>query len=188
MGINHNKKIKPPLQFKRGTARAFLTVDPVLLDGQPAFELDTMKLKIGDGYHRYSMLPYIGDGKDGKSAYQIWLDEGHEGSVDDFLDSLIGPDGKSTYEIWLSLGHEGSLEDFIEDMKGDDGDSAYEVWVKEGYEGTVEDFLIFLQGEYSYELFKKLYPEYAHITEEEYEDLMRARLWTDIPEPNDSSL
>lgn len=33
------------------------------------------------------------DGVDGKSAYQIWLDNGNTGSINDFLESLKGPKG-----------------------------------------------------------------------------------------------
>lgn len=33
------------------------------------------------------------DGTDGKSAYQEWLDAGHTGTEQDFLDSLVGPQG-----------------------------------------------------------------------------------------------
>lgn len=35
-----------------------------------------------------------GDGQDGESAYQIWLDAGNTGTEDDFLASLKGSDGK----------------------------------------------------------------------------------------------
>ena len=105
---------RKPLQLKRATAKAFIKANPVLLKGEPAFEYDMQRLKIGDGYTRYRDLPYIADArkipKDGKSAYDLWLDEGHEGTVEDFLDSLIG---KSAYEIWLDLGFEGSESDFI---------------------------------------------------------------------------
>lgn len=34
------------------------------------------------------------DGQNGKSAYQIWLDNGHSGSEEDFLNWLKGEDGK----------------------------------------------------------------------------------------------
>ena len=37
----------------------------------------------------------IPKGADGKSAYEMWLDEGNTGSEQDFLDSLKGVDGKS---------------------------------------------------------------------------------------------
>gem|GEM_PF-2262121 len=33
-------------------------------------------------------------GEDGKSAYQIWLEQGNKGSINDFLESLKGKDGK----------------------------------------------------------------------------------------------
>ena len=33
-------------------------------------------------------------GEPGKSAYQIWLDNGNKGTIEDFLNSLRGRDGK----------------------------------------------------------------------------------------------
>ena len=108
-----------PLQFKRGTYKAFIKANPVLLEGQPAVELDTYRLKIGDGRTRYLQLPYIGSqckGKDGKSAYTIWKEEGHTGTVNDFLEFLTGEPGKSAYEIWLSLGNTGTISDFVQSI------------------------------------------------------------------------
>lgn len=35
------------------------------------------------------------DGKDGKNAYQLWLEQGNEGSIADFLATLRGSDGRS---------------------------------------------------------------------------------------------
>lgn len=151
----HHKK---PIQFKRGTAEAFWAKNPVLLAGQPAFETDTKKLKIGDGITRYNALPYIGDGKDGKSAYDLWIDAGNTGSIDDFLNYCVGPAGKSAYEIWLILGNEGTMFDFIESLhgtpgeKGDPGKSAYDLWIEEGHSGTIADFLESLRGKSAYEI------------------------------------
>lgn len=159
----HNKPPKkPPLQFKRGTAKAFRLANPLLISGQPAFETDTKRLKIGDGKTRYLELPYIGsehDGKDGKSAYQLWRENGNNGTVEDFLESLVGPAGKSTYEIWLSLGNEGTIVDFISSIqgsKGDEGKSAYELWLAEGNEGAITDFLDSLVGKSAYEIWLSL--------------------------------
>lgn len=158
-GCNEQHKAKP-LQFKRATARAFRNANIILLEGQPAVEIDTFKLKIGDGKTRYNSLPYIGyhcSGKDGKSAYQIWKDAGYSGTVDDFLDFCVGPAGKSTYEIWLSLGNEGTLTDFITSLEGKTGDSAYEIWKKEGHEyGTVTEFLNSLVGKSAYDIWLSL--------------------------------
>ena len=164
--IDHGYGPKPPktkpLQFKRGTAKAFWINNPVLLNGQPAFEYDTKKLKIGDGRSRYNVLPYIGDGKDGKSAYEIWRDAGYEGDISDFLEFCIGPAGKSAYEIWLALGNEGTMLDFINSLHGEKGDpgepgkSAYQIWLDDGNEGTITDFLNSLKGKSAYEIWLDL--------------------------------
>lgn len=134
-----------PLQFKRGTASAFKKKNPILAYGEPAFEKDTNKMKVGNGVTQYNDLPYIGDhskGEDGKSAYDLWIEAGNQGTVDDFLESLIGETGQSAYEAWLSVGNEGTILDFLADLEGD---SAYEVWLKAGYEGSVYDYLDWLR-------------------------------------------
>ena len=88
---NNNGKRKP-LQFKRGTSSAFKFVNPVLLDGQPAFEIDTFKLKIGDGRTEYNLLPYIAGETvgGGKSAFDLWKEvEGNENkTLDDFFSDM----------------------------------------------------------------------------------------------------
>ena len=157
-GSSMPKPKTKPLQFKRGSSGAFRRANPILLNGEPAFEWDTKKLKIGDGETRYIKLPYVGDHskpEDGKSAYQIWIDAGNSGSTSDFLNSLIGPAGKSTYEIWLAIGNEGTVVDFIDDIrgaKGEAGDSAYQLWLKEGHKGDIDDFFEYLHGESAYEI------------------------------------
>ena len=45
-------------------------------------------------------------GPEGKSAYDLWLEQGNRGTVDDFLRSLIGPAGKDCDQnLFLSLIH-----------------------------------------------------------------------------------
>ena len=174
-----------PLQFKRGSAKAFRNTNPVLLDGQPAVEIDTFKMKIGDGKTKYNKLPYIGyhvgkDGQDGKSAYQIWQDAGYKGDIDDFLAFCTGPAGKSTYEIWLSLGNEGTLVDFINSIQGAKGYSAYDIWISEGNEGTISDFLNSLIGKSAYEVWLSLGYEGS---EQDYIDSLKGdsayQVWLD---------
>lgn len=56
------------IQFKRGIKsllEARLTGDNKPLEGEPVYELDTGKLKIGDGLHNYVDLPYISGGGGG---------------------------------------------------------------------------------------------------------------------------
>ena len=47
------------IQFKRGTASAITTANPTLAAGEPAFETDTGKVKIGDGTSDWTSLPYL---------------------------------------------------------------------------------------------------------------------------------
>lgn len=49
-------------RFKRGTAQRWLEVNPILQQGEPGFEIDTNKLKIGDGFTPWHALPYINEG------------------------------------------------------------------------------------------------------------------------------
>lgn len=54
-------KVAHTYQFKRGTAQRWIEVNPILEQGEPGFEYDTGKLKIGDGFTPWMALPYIGD-------------------------------------------------------------------------------------------------------------------------------
>lgn len=51
--------IKTVFQLKRGLAEAWTRVNPVLRQGEPGFELDTGKLKIGNGTDNWNELPYL---------------------------------------------------------------------------------------------------------------------------------
>lgn len=50
------------IQLRRDTAANWASVNPVLASGEPAFETDTGKFKIGDGITAYNSLDYIGAG------------------------------------------------------------------------------------------------------------------------------
>lgn len=49
-------------QFKRGTAQRWAEMNLVLRQGEPGFEYDTGKLKIGDGFTPWLALPYLNEG------------------------------------------------------------------------------------------------------------------------------
>lgn len=64
------KNIKTRIQFKRDTTENWeVNKNYIPAIGEPCFDIDTYKLKIGDGTHSYEQLPYInGDlSTDGKS-------------------------------------------------------------------------------------------------------------------------
>lgn len=98
----------------------------------------------------------------GKSAYEIAVDNGFVGTEQEWLESLKGKDGKSAYEIAVESGlFEGNEEDWLETLKGKDGidgsngldgingkdgKDVFEVWYdavkEEGYAGDYSDFLL----------------------------------------------
>ena len=94
-------------------------------------------------------------GADGKSAYDLWLEAGNEGSTEDFLASLKGergeqgPQGEKGEQGERGLqGEKGEQgERGLQGEKGEQGRSAYEIWLAAGNEGSEEDFLISLKGE-----------------------------------------
>ena len=52
---------KVTYQLKRGTALRWKEVNPILKEGEPGVEIDTGKLKIGNGINHWVDLPYIKD-------------------------------------------------------------------------------------------------------------------------------
>lgn len=50
------------IQLRRDTAANWTANNPVLAAGEPAYETDTGKFKIGDGSKTYTALPYKGEG------------------------------------------------------------------------------------------------------------------------------
>lgn len=77
------------LQFKRGDAEAWARINPILEDGEPGYEKDTFKMKIGDGITSWNNLPYANKGLKG--------DKGDAFTYEDFtpeqLIALTGPQG-----------------------------------------------------------------------------------------------
>ena len=51
--------ITTTFQFKRGLASAWTNVNPILAAAEPGYELDTGKLKIGDGSTAWNDLDYL---------------------------------------------------------------------------------------------------------------------------------
>lgn len=54
------KVIKTTFKVRRGLAHVWADINPLLVEGEPGYELDTHRLKIGDGELRWNELPYIG--------------------------------------------------------------------------------------------------------------------------------
>jgi hypothetical protein len=54
--------VKTTFQLKRGSAARWEELNLVLAAGEPGFEVDTNRLKIGNGETPWNELPYIGGG------------------------------------------------------------------------------------------------------------------------------
>ena len=50
---------KTDIKLRKGTAAAWVSANPVLAAGEPGFETDTKKLKLGDGTTAWNSLPYF---------------------------------------------------------------------------------------------------------------------------------
>jgi hypothetical protein len=50
------------IRLKRGFARDWASKNPILAEGEAGFEVDTHRVKVGDGVTPYVSLPYLGVG------------------------------------------------------------------------------------------------------------------------------
>ena len=53
------------IQLRRDTTSNWATIDPILAQGEPGYEIDTGKIKYGDGVTPWSALPYFSSGGSG---------------------------------------------------------------------------------------------------------------------------
>ncbi len=94
-----------------------------------------------------------GKGNDGKSAYEIAVENGFTGTAAEWLESLVGSPGdpgKSAYEIAVENGFTGTAAEWLESLVGSPGDpgkSAYEIAVANGFTGTSAEWLESLKGQ-----------------------------------------
>lgn len=54
------KVLKTTFKVRRGQSQVWADINPILAEGEPGYELDTHRLKIGDGEKKWNELPYIG--------------------------------------------------------------------------------------------------------------------------------
>jgi hypothetical protein len=119
------------IKFRRGLSAVLSIKNPLLREGEPCFEVDTGKIKIGDGILTWLQLDYLSgegspgpqgepgvdgtDGVDGASAYQLALASGFVGTLSQWLLSLKGAKGDTG-----DIGPQGTQG--IQGVKGDTGD------------------------------------------------------------------
>lgn len=92
-------------------------------------------------------------GPQGKSAYEVAVDEGFIGTETQWLESLVGEQGiqgDSAYDVAVANGFTGTESDWLLSLKGvqgDEGLSAYEVALSNGFVGTEAQWLESLEGD-----------------------------------------
>lgn len=92
--------------WKRATSEVFKERNPILDNGIIGYETDTRYFKYGDGVTKYNDLPYVNKPK---SAYDIAVENGFNGSQEEWLESLHG---ESAYQQAVALGYEGTVQDY----------------------------------------------------------------------------
>ena len=122
------------------------------------------------------------DGADGKSAYDVWKENGHpDGTIEDYekaikgekgdpgepgkdgADGTNGADGKSAYEVWKENGNpDGTIEDYENAIKGEKGDQG-----EPGEKGA--------DGDSAYDIWKNSNTNNANKTEREFLDSLKGK-------------
>lgn len=114
-GSSTQKIIKTTFLLRRGTTSAWESANPILQYGEPGYEKDTGKLKIGDGIHAWNELPYIA----GSGDFSGEVDEVSIVLNNDKI-SLKGFDSAEVGQIPI-VGQDGELEwisaPFIEEFQ-----------------------------------------------------------------------
>lgn len=80
--------IRTTFKFRRNLASYWEKKNPVLAEGEPCFELDTGKLKIGNGTTAYNDLPYINS-----NSVQIEI------ATKDIIGAVLSSDGKNQVSV-----------------------------------------------------------------------------------------
>jgi hypothetical protein len=67
------RHVKAIIQFRRGTENEWIEKNPLLREGEPALSIDLDMIKVGDGIHHWSDLPYLtgGEAADYLSLYNL---------------------------------------------------------------------------------------------------------------------
>lgn len=85
-------------QWRRGTAAQWTAANPVLADGEPGFERDTKRVKVGNGVDAWSLLPYAttlaetkAPGKDPNNPDEFYYDPAGPDSGHGIVSRLVVP-------------------------------------------------------------------------------------------------
>lgn len=92
--------IKTTFQLRRGQYDEWIKENPILNEGEPAFEIDTFRLKIGDGKTAYQALPYIGGDGSGNEARVVDADTHYDFPSIGKVDTIYKANKERTLYQW----------------------------------------------------------------------------------------
>lgn len=110
--------------------------------------LEVIKLESDGSFKNYRLMVSKIRNNEGKSAYEIAVENGYVGTSAEWLLTL---NGQSIYQLATELGFAGSEVEFLASLKGDAGKSVYQTAVDGGFVGTPADFLKTLVGKSAYQ-------------------------------------
>lgn len=130
--------------------------DPAYADGYHDYEIvvDLCKVtKYGSNETPVKVQANVLEGLKGKSAYEIAVKHGYQGSEEEWAKGLTpnggaggGANGKSAYELAVENGYQGTVQEWLKTLIGATGLSAYELAKSEGYEGSLTEWIVYLKG------------------------------------------
>lgn len=130
-------------ELREGTAAEWTARNPTLRAGEPGYERDTNKMKIGNGSTPWNSLGYLtgagSEGPAGDSAYEVAVDNGFVGTEAEWLTSLEGAPGANGTNGTNGIDGQDGLD-------GAEGQSAYEVAQDNGFVGNEAAWLASLIG------------------------------------------
>jgi len=89
------------IQLRRGMKANLKLVNPMLKEGEPISEIDTGRLKIGDGINRYNSLKYVGGGSGGAPSIVSFIIKSAKTNTGDIYSSSLIPNGCTISELVL---------------------------------------------------------------------------------------
>lgn len=85
------------IQLRRGLATTWTSIDPVLEEGELGLELDTRKIKVGNGSDSWTELPYLI-----KQTDNILINENTISSTNTNGDIVLSPNGNGVVRIGIN--------------------------------------------------------------------------------------
>lgn len=140
------KIIKTTFLLRRGTTSAWESANPILQYGEPGYEKDTGKLKIGDGIHPWNELPYLTD-ETGTAAdvdnKSIEIDPQGKLSIYGFSEAevnqmpVVGEDGNIE---WVSIPNFQEVEEKLQEIEEKTINTEEDIAII--YGGSADDVII----------------------------------------------